>query len=763
MVRWKCEGSDSGGTNDDKIFCEQEVGDCASTLGDCVQGISSDPRGATNPWVCAGTGGGSDETCVFSVCGTADNAAQGCLPNMPSTLPLPNVSAYQDVTGHTWECHGNSRDINCHVGLCDYSGPGLCVNPSTPSGSDYEWTCEGANNSESADDVDCVIGQCKDVNDGGADNNLDGCITGEWDTNAPPGFWHCRGNHPNPNVTTDDDPNCEATGPVDGLCLYHSAGACANNGPSVGTGNAWTCEGRNGGVDAACKIGECGTADDPTPGIGCAVGTHEHVPGDTWNCRGSDDLIETDDYLNCRGPVDPYGECGTADNQFEGCTFGIYDHITGPTWNCLGGDDTIDTDDDNCGPCDTGIPDIRTIGGLGCHSEDLDYCFRQYGEEYKTCTVTASSHQELWGAWDDGTEIYWVIVGDNISGGILTLDCCAGSTPPVCPDGTTGTPPNCISQCEITTDSFGASCNGSFNCWKWITVDGPPTECRMVNYPLTTVWGYYNGHLGAEMASHSGYFTFNYACTSAADPDTCPWPPGTEDPLPYTGRCGTADNEDDGCAIGEYVDTATPGWTCSGVYGGADTSCSIGTCGSTDYTCDVGNVYSQQPGPPPTWICDLDDPFGGVPGVPCTGSVDAVCGTADNAVQGCTDGTWQDETGDGWTCQGVNGGADASCGLFCNNASTYGTPPTNCSGGVCGCCGIWTTSIFDGGNAGQFQCTTGTFEDVDEEADLGCYDPRLGQPPTPGMQPCGPYWHCRGSDNTTDTDDHTYCEITQIF
>ena len=128
------------------------------------------------------------------------------------------------------------------------------------------------------------------------------------------------------------------------------------------------------------------------------VGTHEHVPGDTWNCRGSDDTIETDDKLSCRGPVDPVGICGTADNQFEGCTAGIYDHITGPTWNCLGTDDTIDTDDDNCGPCDTGIPDIRTIGGLSCTSNTLDYCFRQYGPEYSTCSVTASSHLELWGA-----------------------------------------------------------------------------------------------------------------------------------------------------------------------------------------------------------------------------------------------------------------------------------------------------------------------------------------------------------------------------
>ena len=440
VIRWKCEGSD-GGTDDD-VMCEQEDGTCDTTPGDCDQGISSDPRGATNPWVCEGTGGGANETCVFSVCGTADNAAQGCLPNMPSTLPPPNASTYQDVTGHTWACQGNSRDINCHVGLCDYSGPGLCVYPSTPYDNGYEWTCEGANSSESADDVDCVIGQCKDVNDGGADNSLDGCITGEWDTNAPPGFWHCRGNHPNPNVTTDDDPNCEATGPVDGLCLYHTAGACANNGPSVGTDNAWTCEGRNGGVDAACEIGECGTADNISDG--CIIGRWEDVTGDIWYCRGSDDTIETDDKLSCRGPVDPYGECGTADNQFEGCTFGIYDDITGPTWNCLGTDDTIDTDDDNCGPCDTGIPDIRTISGLSCTSNTLDYCFRQYGPEYSTCAVTAASHLELWGAWNDLDNIFWVIVGKGVNGGSLTLDCCAGPTPSVCPDGTTGTPPNCI-------------------------------------------------------------------------------------------------------------------------------------------------------------------------------------------------------------------------------------------------------------------------------------------------------------------------------
>ena len=171
---------------------------------------------------------------------------QGCLPNMLSTLPPPNVSTYQDVTGHTWECHGNSRDINCHVGLCDYSGPGLCVSPSTPSGSDYEWTCLGANSSESADDVDCVIGQCNLTD--GADNSIKGCITGEWDTNAPAGFWHCRGNHPVDSFTGDDDLNCPPPPPEPGQCDYVYIGDCAE-GTTLGTGNPWVCQGSDSNVD----------------------------------------------------------------------------------------------------------------------------------------------------------------------------------------------------------------------------------------------------------------------------------------------------------------------------------------------------------------------------------------------------------------------------------------------------------------------------------------------------------------------------------
>ena len=104
----------------------------------------------------------------------------------------------------------------------------------------------------------------------------------------------------------------------------------------------------------------------------------------------------------------------------------------------------------------------------------------------------------------------------------------------------------------------------------------------MINYPLTTMWSYGGGHLGAEMGPFSSA-TFNYACTSAADPDTCTWPPGTEDPptvTPVDAVCGTADNATNGCATGNYQDTTTPGWTCQGVGGGTDASCGTTSCHS---------------------------------------------------------------------------------------------------------------------------------------------------------------------------------------
>ena len=527
VVRWKCEGSELGyGNTDDDVMCEQEDGACDTMPpiipGDCDQGISSDPRGATNPWVCAGTGGGMDVDCLFSFCGTQDNVMDGCMPG-----------AYQDVPGHTWECHGNARDINCHVGLCDYSGPGLCVSPSTPYGTGYEWTCEGANSSESADDVDCVKAQCNTTD--GADNSLKGCKPGIWEhVDDPPGgisVWNCRGNHPDNNITLDDALNCQQVNP-NGVCGYDFVGDC-DAGTSVGAGNEWVCEGPDPNVSTddslPCKIGQCPTTSDANGS--CLVGTTvpDPVPeGDNWMCKGNHPVAAfTGDDVTCEPIID--GACGLATNT---CYAGTFSGIPDDRWKCLGingGEDKI-------------CPGQEEQQNNGC------------GEQENTCLIQGTSY---------------------------------------------------------STNSDRSYMNAQ-GC----SVHAVMTIVDMADTPDLLKWRCQYG---------------------------------------YSGSC--------------------PGG--NAVSGGAAVFCEIPTtntaiCGATDYTCDVGNVYSQQPGPPPTWVCDRDDRFGGVPGVPCTGSVDAVCGTADNAVQGCTDGTWQDETGDGWTCLGDNGGADVSCGGDCMPRAGYG-------------------------------------------------------------------------------------------
>ena len=88
-----------------------------------------------------------------------------------------------------------------------------------------------------ADDLDCLKAQC---NDAGADNDIEGCTTGDWEHVDGP-TWHCRGNHPTASYTVDDKLNCPPT-VVPGLCGYDFAGDC-EDGRISGLGNEWKCLG----------------------------------------------------------------------------------------------------------------------------------------------------------------------------------------------------------------------------------------------------------------------------------------------------------------------------------------------------------------------------------------------------------------------------------------------------------------------------------------------------------------------------------------
>ena len=400
-IRWTCAGSFPGETNDDDP-CTQRNGACDSMPpllpGDCDAGVSNDPSGVTNPWICEGTGGGTDETCTIGVCGDADDMTNGC-----------RAGTWQAAPDHEWTCTGNVKNDGCYHGVCDYAGPGQCVAPSTSSGLNYEWTCRGADSMSTADDVDCIKAQC---NPTGSDNDIEACITGIRSdlTDLADGTarWMCEGNDQN---RTDDDAGPCMPGPTDGVCDFirqpngdPEIREC-KKGQASGLNNPWTCEGVNGGADTSCLMGHCGKAQDV-----CIAGTFQDASFDRWDCLGVDNATENDDHTGCEkteipgkcewqgsddvgnceegtstGQISPWicqgnndqstgddvdciqGLCGTSDNATDGCLAGVYDDIIGDTWRCRGNHPTtlITTDDSDVCTSQTGC-------GISCPTTDYN-------------------------------------------------------------------------------------------------------------------------------------------------------------------------------------------------------------------------------------------------------------------------------------------------------------------------------------------------------------------------------------------------------
>ena len=375
---WRCMGSDTGSSTDD-ANCMPVPGLCDySDAGKCIDGESSDLTGANNTWTCAGTAGAADATCLLAAC---DIGGQGtCLTGTPSGY-------------NPWTCEGGdpdplvtSDDDVCTFGVCDYSGPGRCLQ-GTPSSSGYTWTCEGSWRPRTDDDVDCVIAQCREGEDGAEDNSLKGCITGQWapveDLTPDVAMWRCLGNAP-PAVpaVTDDDDDCQVTTTVDidGECQFvkNSSGQiqygrCEEGvAPGTTTSPTWTCAGINNGADANCVAGQCAATAD---GDGtCASGAANPIPGpiyndgDDWMCKGSD-LSSSDDDVTCEPIVD--GVCGDA---IDTCYSGRLSTLPGTSWDCLGSNGGKDK------RCSSPITPKSSKSSGGC------------GDQENTCLVGANSY-----------------------------------------------------------------------------------------------------------------------------------------------------------------------------------------------------------------------------------------------------------------------------------------------------------------------------------------------------------------------------------
>ena len=723
-TQWVCEGTDTLGSADD-VDCE--IGICDfSAVGQCIEGESTDDTGASNPWTCQGSVAMStndDDVCEDAVCGLADTATEGCI-----------VGTYRHVPGNVWDCvgqgHGTTNDalncmapatsqcgtspgdcvagtptpvidnawtcrgqhpdpavttddidcslpvcedvagdcevgtpvgatnpwaceglntgvtIPCSVGICDFSGPGLCIQ-GTPDSSDYRWRCEGGDDLSSHDDIECEKAQCRAAADGAEDNSLKGCDSGDWeavDDPAPPNdvpTWHCRGN--DPLRTDDDDLGCTAPPvPIDGECQYvgpDTLGRCEQGTP-VGEGHQWTCEGVNGGTNDDCTQGKCGPAQDA-----CIAGTFQDA-GDSWHCLGSDNILTTDDDRGCEPVVD--GVCGPATNT---CLAGTFSSLPNEAWECLG----INGGENKTCPVEN---EYSACGSLEntCLYEGASYTSSTSIDHTNDIGCSIQTSLTITDTADDPGMLNWRCQyaysgscpnGNTVSGS-SSLDCeiPAGGCGVTCPTSDWSNTPLGILYWDL--DSFGS--------------------CRLSlgnNYPYGTNMAVWTADQISQLSCDAAqcgtaYNTCNTGHLIASNAPDQPWTCVTAGPanhgsvdvctLPVNGACGSADNATDGCSAGTWIDEPGDGWTCEGIDGGTDATCpdcgpapTIGPNPHTNpYIGCAHNALLRD------WQTCMGLPLTDTPGDCAT--IPVVCGPDDNATTGCLNGSYSDVPGSSWAC-----------------------------------------------------------------------------------------------------------------
>jgi uncharacterized repeat protein (TIGR03803 family) len=209
-------------------------------------------------------------------------------------------------------------------------------------------------------------------------------------------------------------------------------------------------------------------------------------------------------------------------------------------------------------------------------------------------------------------------------------------------------------------------------------------------------------------------------------------------PTPVNGACGSASGQgfsavpiSNLCSAGStsvVTGTGPWNWTCTGLYGGSNISCSAnldGACGSannesflkppTSNFCSAGKASAITGKGPWNWTCE-----GSKNGITasCSASLDVngVCGSADGksyptapTTMLCHAGTPSSVTNNGqwdWTCSGSNGGATANCSAkieingACGSANKgdFVTEPTS------NLCGAGIVSTVTGKGAWKWTC-----------------------------------------------------------
>lgn len=318
--------------------------------------------------------------------------------------------------------------------------------------------------------------------------------------------------------------------PASNLCTMGTASAVAGTGPFT-----WSCTGKNGGTTSMCSAplivnGQCGTANGsnvtsaPNTNL-CLAGMATPVAGSgpyTWTCDG----LNGGTNMSCQANLTVNGKCGTANNTPYAqapatglCTMGMASAVAsspnGPfTWTCSG----------------------------------------VYGGTSMMCSSPLISNGQCGSA-------NMVAVGSAPT----TNLCNVGTATPVTGSGPftwmcSGTNGGTASSCSAPLAGVCGSANG-------IGVTSAPTANLCAAGMASTVTG-------------SG--PFNWTCTNNGVAAQC------SAPLREAAACGSANGMNfttapatNLCSVGTASTVTGNGpftWTCAGIGGGSNASCSAGYC-----------------------------------------------------------------------------------------------------------------------------------------------------------------------------------------
>ncbi len=719
-----CVGDDwvaGSGTCYDASRCPAPVnGVCSNAHYNCIAG---NPTGQVAPspnyffyWICDGLNGGTDAQCTEGViagqCGSTHN---NCIQGVP-------WDENDTETAYKWACDSPNSSGGGFLTHCSENKPvpiygscgsthyncssGTSASPSS-NATDWTWTCQGANGGTTAscseNKVPVVNGSC-----GYPHNNCNAGTTGSTNEDGDFYFWYCNGSNGGYDVT------CVETKTHNGVCDTAHYG-CLEGGVSVlnednPTNWEWVCYGRSPGRGSDANCAENKPVNCSGYWGSCVNGTQTYTVTTPASNGGN-----SCPYVN--GTVWGCGTAGSCSSVHYACVSGNSannsSNTSNWTWNCNSGNGGSNAS------CSENKPPANSPSG----TISATTCTIPNGASTCVSAVTWSTSNLVAGTSTavtrnnpDGTTVSTNTSGTNVSNtvnhgqssfylynnGVALASTSINSE---CATGNTWNGSVCATTTYTVTGVAGS--NGTISPASRTVNEGATTT-----FTITPSSGYIAGASGCGGSLSGTTYTtgaITSDCTVSASFSTTPLPNLTvpSGPTPvvastsaaqtFTGTVYNTGSAGTGTSFSNFWQRATASAGSGTITDLAASTMSALAAGATanstvSITFTSAGVYSVR-------VCTDKSSSGSAgtinesnegdncsPWRDVTVSGDSVInGTCDTVHYSCLAGTSVNNvsgsTSYTWTCNGINGGTNASCsepkGGSCDAGYT-GTPPNCC-------------------------------------------------------------------------------------